>query len=267
MARRWTVNVLAMLGVLVCVLAAPKQEKGQGSDVVRTYTQQELLNRYHQPTFIIFILIVMVVVASAYAMKERVLRRAEGDWSRVRDDAGKLTLNLAFGIMAGTLGGFNITLTKSIFQVMGGQWEDGGEDALLSSFLCWTLGISLVFTFCFQILCVIDGLEKCAALVVVPVQSVAEESCATLGGLLYFQDYTQFTAPSAVAYAFGDLLAIISVVALVRIRVRRAKTASASPKGNKEHLITTESEDIDAAAAGLLDEGPKVEPWPPIRFT
>jgi len=128
-------------------------------------------------------------------------------------------LNMSFGIIAGCLGGFNITLTKSMFAVMGGQYREEGISGLMLSPLCWGLGITLLFTFVFQLVCVTDGLEKCAALVVVPVQSVTEELTATLGGLLYFQDYTQFTFTSACVFALGDLIAIVSVITMVALRI------------------------------------------------
>lgn len=69
----------------------------------------------------------------------RILRRVSGDWSLLANDSTSLTLlNLSYGLTAGTLGGFNITITKSIFQVFGGSWDDGGVVGVLWSYwLCW----------------------------------------------------------------------------------------------------------------------------------
>lgn len=215
-------NAFVMVGVLMCVFAAPKQEKDQGDDAIKTYTDVELIALYKEPTFIIFVAWVLVVGCTFWGVKSKFLRDMDHDWVRLSLDVPKMTMiNLSFGIIAGTLGGFNITLTKSMFQVMGGEFKEDGLLGLVTSPLCWVLGLSLLATFIFQMRCVTDGLEKCTAMVVVPAQSVTEEATATLGGLLYFQDYTQFELWNATVFFIGDLIAIGAVVAMVTLRVRR----------------------------------------------
>lgn len=231
-----------MIGVTMCVIAAPKEEEGQGDKAVKTYTKEELVQLYQSWTFIVFVVGAASIVAGFLYANKTILREFEYDWDKLKMDRRKMTIiNLSFGFMAGVLGGFNITLTKSMFSVLGGEAENGIL-SLLSSWALYVLGITLLFTFVFQMLNVTDGLERCNALVVLPCQSVAEEVTAAIGGILYFQDYKQFSTWSALVFLVGDSMCVVSVIVMVFLRMgheaeeedRKARELAMSGAGEDE---------------------------------
>ena len=66
-----------MLGVLVCVVTAPKTNK--------SYTNAEFLALFRAPSFVTFIVLLLVFVVALWVAKQRILDEVEGDWGRLRE--------------------------------------------------------------------------------------------------------------------------------------------------------------------------------------
>jgi len=213
-------NLFVMVGITLCIVSAPKHESGQEGDVIRKCNNAAMLELMGTTTAISYLVFVALLVGTLLGLKSYFLKEVGVHWEQL--NSFRLSLvNLSYGVVAGTLGGFNITLTKSLFALFHGQAEDDGFVGILSSWMIWLFSAILVGTFLFQLLTLSSGLEHCNALVVLPCQAVTEELCATLGGLLYFKDYTQFITWQAVVFGVGNLLTLGSVVVLVYLRVRR----------------------------------------------
>ena len=148
------------------------------------------------------------------------------------------------GSLAGCLGGLNITVTKSIFSLIEGTWVKSGFVAVLISPGTWVIGIGLLCTYVAQIRMTTDGLERCPAMIFVPVQTVTEETVATLGGLIYFREFTQFTTTTAIAFFCGISLSVMSVISLTAVRIKRSSDevgtvrayATLDSDGSVQHL-------------------------------
>merc|ERR1711871_1180658 len=120
--------------------------------------------------------------------------------------------------MAGALAGFNVTFTKSMFAIIGEIVENEGFGGILTTWITYICGFTLLATFVAQTLLVTKGLEKCNALVVMPCQAVAEAQFSAFGGILYFQDYKKFVTWSAALFILGNLMAAVAVVVNVWLR-------------------------------------------------
>ena len=59
-------------------------------------------------------------------------------------------------------------------------------------------------------------------MIIVSAESITSEVVATTGGILYFQEYTEFTGPQAVLFATGILTGIVGVVLLTSARLATA---------------------------------------------
>jgi len=212
-----------VIGVVTCVLSAPKETSG--------YTIDELIALCGQPLFIGFMSALCTAIVALLTARRFLLKRmahtrrplAADEPRPVEETGGWAPLALAFclGSLAGCLGGLNITATKSIFSLIQGTWQQSGFVAVILSPATWLIGLGLLATYITQISCTTDGLARCAATVFIPVQTVTEESIATLGGLLYFREFTQFTPRSAAFFVAGMCLSIACVARLTAVRIQR----------------------------------------------
>jgi hypothetical protein len=114
-------------------------------------------------------------------------------------------------------------LTKTVFSLIVGQWENGGFVALVSSPVLWITAIVLVGTYVLQIVVTVSGLEVTSAIIVISAHSVTEEVMATTGGILYFQDYLRFESWAWAVFIIGNVIAIASVIGLSHLRLRDAE--------------------------------------------
>eukprot|EP00658_Telonema_sp_P-2_P008283 TRINITY_DN13109_c0_g1_i3.p1 TRINITY_DN13109_c0_g1~~TRINITY_DN13109_c0_g1_i3.p1 ORF type:complete len:398 (+),score=104.85 TRINITY_DN13109_c0_g1_i3:320-1513(+) len=249
-------SVLIMAGVITCIVAAPKTEDGQDDGTVKTYTADEIETLLSETTFFIYLALVVSFVGCFMAVKEAILRQVDGDWEVLAGHGGKMTVvNLSFGCVAGALGGFNETVTKSMLAVIGGVYNDQGFVGLWINWILYVMGITLACSFIFQLFMVTSGLEKCTAMVVLATQAVIEDCFfGSLGGLLYFQDYKQFSPTQAWVYGLGNVVAIASIVCMVFLRVKRdgAERATVHPEDRK-------GRDKDPAADAVTK---KLDAWP-----
>ena len=68
---------------------------------------------------------------------------------------------------------------------------------MFSSWLLYLVSFSLLGTFLLELKCTTDGLQYSSAMIVVSTLAVVEEVVATMGALLYFQDYKYFDTTQA----------------------------------------------------------------------
>lgn len=237
------------VGVVLCVIAAPKQTS--------SLTSSELIALCAQPLFISFMLLLIGVIISLFLVSRKLVNQLASPEcyrsssfsspairSRTKSESSDspptlttppvhaaepdprahttFVLSLCMGGLAGCLGGLNITATKSILSLIVGTWQAEGFVAVLLSPAAWLIGFGLLFTYAAQIRRTTDGLEQCPAMIFVPVQTVTEENVAILGGLLYFQEYRQLSLSSAALFALGVVLAVGCVVRLTATRIRRS---------------------------------------------
>eukprot|EP00658_Telonema_sp_P-2_P032835 TRINITY_DN2421_c0_g1_i2.p1 TRINITY_DN2421_c0_g1~~TRINITY_DN2421_c0_g1_i2.p1 ORF type:complete len:226 (-),score=60.40 TRINITY_DN2421_c0_g1_i2:402-1079(-) len=165
-------------------------------------------------------------------------------------------VSLSYGCIIGALGGFNETVTKSLFATAGGIVSDDGIVGLLSSWIFYLMGFTLLFSFLFQIWTVTKGLEECTALLVLNTQAVVEDCVfGSMGGLLYFQDYHRFDQTGAIVYGFGVLTATSAILALVYIRVRRDRGELAKRQLELQPEVPPEIK-MGVVDKGLQDQDP-----------
>ena len=66
-----------MVGVLICLVNAPKVNK--------SYTNAEFLALFRAPSFITFIVLLLVFIVVLWYAKQRILDEVDGDWGRLRE--------------------------------------------------------------------------------------------------------------------------------------------------------------------------------------
>jgi len=231
-------TAMVMAGVLMCVITAPKHSED--------YDDDGMLNLFKQWSFIVFVSLTVSAIIAIYLTRRWIWKQAEWDSSKI-DKPWKLTvLNLSFGALAGAIGGLNVTLTKTTFSLIVGEYKDGGILEMLSSPVLWAVSMILVGTYILQMKCNVDGLAECSAMIVISTHCVSEEVVVTLGGILYFQDYKQFDIVSAIVFSVGNILAVIAVIALGHFRsevemAERSKKSdsTALPVDEDGHLFDT----------------------------
>jgi len=198
-----------MAGIVLCLLSAPERAAGQTS-VAELYTAEQLLDMYRSTTFIVFCTFLGVIVITCFVMKIYL--------KRLRQQSSVLFCIVA-GLLPGVIGGFIQTITKTMWAVMGGQYEHhGGLMGIVTSPACWALALSLLFAFTYQLYSIADGLNSCPASIFVPMQAGTEVLTAVLGGLFYFQDYKMFNIVQGFLFTLGMMTAISSLVSLVVLR-------------------------------------------------
>lgn len=210
------------VGVIACVVVAPKES--------HNYDEDDMLDLMQKFSFYVFVSSAGGFILGTFAMKHIFLKQAAGDLSTLSPLKQNLT-NMSFGSLAGALGGVNVTLTKVTFSMIGGQWQDDGIVGIFKSPLLWGTAMFLVMTYIAQIYVTVDGLEACSAIIVMSTHSVIEEVFATLGGVLWFEDYKHFSALTASIFICGQTMAIVAVIILsyLRLGIEQEKARLATP--------------------------------------
>jgi len=218
---------LVMASVAMVVAFAPHHSASYSADHMRWLFQQ--------PSFFAFAAIVIVVIGGAYGVKRRVYARLGRDWSKLENWRDRAVVHLSYGVLGGTFGGLNITLVKTTFTLIIDEFERGtsgggdvfgGLGAVVSSWLVWLVSMSLLGTFFLELKSTTDGLQFSSAMIVVSTLSVVEEVIATLGALLFFQDFVYFSVQQAVVFALGNTLAVVCVITMASLRLRRPHVAN-----------------------------------------
>mmetsp|Transcript_14330 Transcript_14330/g.19595 ORF Transcript_14330/g.19595 Transcript_14330/m.19595 type:complete len:471 (-) Transcript_14330:304-1716(-) len=210
---------LVMAGVVMAVVSAPK--------VNHEYSDEEMIDLMKQPGFISFCCVAFVFLVALYAAKRYILHSCKGEPRSIPHQRRYLrtVLNMSYGALAGAFGGVNVTLTKTVFSLIVGQYQDSGLAGVLTSPLLYGTGFVLVATYVLQILVTVNGLEVASAIIVISAHAVTEEVVATLGGILYFQDYKHFQPWQWGVFMSGTALAIFAVVLLSHLRLAVVEAA------------------------------------------
>mmetsp|Transcript_30714 Transcript_30714/g.46484 ORF Transcript_30714/g.46484 Transcript_30714/m.46484 type:complete len:494 (+) Transcript_30714:449-1930(+) len=205
-------TLLVMVGVVMAVIAAPK--------VNHEYSDDEMLQLMITPGFISFVVFVASFIFALHFSKIKILNNCNHDPTTIQHSYLKTLLNMSYGALAGAFGGLNVTLTKTVFSLIVGQVENEGIIGLFTSPLLYCVAFFLVLTYILQIVVTVSGLEVTSAIIVISAHAVTEEVVATLGGILYFQDYVHFTTWSTIVFVLGTLLAIAAVILLSHLRLQ-----------------------------------------------
>jgi len=198
-------TVLVCSGVLACVITAPHNTESYDNDAMK--------NLMSQWSFVTFMCVTCLFIAIAWIFKWRTMKDCDGELHKLKPST-LMMLQLAFGSLPGCFGGLNITLTKSTFSLIIGQVEDHGFVGIWISPLLYGLGFIVTVTYILQMKSTVDGLALCSAMIVISTQAVSEMITATMGGLLFFQDYKKFETWDAIVFACGILLSLMGTFVL-----------------------------------------------------
>jgi len=238
-----------MSGVLIIVITAPKHTED--------YTGDEVLELFQAPSFFVFISLTVSFIVGIFLARRGIHKEAGWDSNNITVPWKITVFNLSFGALAGSLGGLNVTLTKTCFSLIVGEFEDNGVVGILSSPVLWCVNVVLVTTYILQMKSNVDGLAQCSAMIVISTHCVSEEVVAILGGVLWFQDYKQFDTVAAICVPLGNVIAVIAVVVLGHLRsevemkekheeMERRKMELSEPSDISEHEDSPQGEGLDS---------------------
>jgi len=209
-----TATAVVAVGVFMCLAAAPKE--------THNWDQGEMWDVIVSASWISFSVCAPCSIFGLLSLQKVLLAECEtaGLVPGTSLSPWKSTaLSMTYGALPGTMGGVNITLTKTTFSLIVGQWNHhNGIGGVFSSPLLYVVSGGLVVTFLLQTKLTIDGLEACSPIIVMSTFAVCEMSVATLGGLLCFHDYNQFELWSALLFGFGMLIALGGMIFMARMR-------------------------------------------------
>mmetsp|Transcript_15112 Transcript_15112/g.22070 ORF Transcript_15112/g.22070 Transcript_15112/m.22070 type:complete len:374 (+) Transcript_15112:153-1274(+) len=204
---------LVMTGVVMGVWGAPK--------VNHQYSDEQMIELMSHSSFISFSSVASFFIIALYSAKYFILSYCDGHPQNIPQEKGYLRtiLNMSYGSLAGAFGGVNVTLTKTVFALMVGQYQEDGLRGVIYSPLCYIVTSILISTYILQVIVTVNGLEVASAIIVISAQAVTEEVVVTLGGILYFEDYMYFTVVGWGIFMAGTFLAIASVIFLSHLRL------------------------------------------------
>jgi len=238
-------------GVIMCVVSAPKATHNFDSD--------ELIQLMQQPGFISFCVGAFALICFLFFSKRAILKSCGNDPKTIPQRWKRTYLNMSYGALAGAFGGVNVTLTKTTFSLMSGEFEDDGIVGVVSSPLLWGVSITLICTYVGQMWVTVNGLGIASAIIVISSHSVTEEVVATLGGILYFEDYEQFDAHTWALFCVGNIVAIAAVIYLSHLRLsvaeaeeQRESRASVDFEFTLGSIIAKESDALVSPAASPM---------------
>jgi len=241
-------TLLIMASVALVISFAPHHSASYDADHLKWLFQQ--------PAFVVFLCIVFSAIFASWYVKRRIFQRLGSDWTKLTELRDLAFVHISYGVLGGTFGGMNITFTKAIFTLIVDAFETGYEKAgvgggireLFVSWILYVLGFSLLLTFFLEVKFTSDGLQVSSAMIVVSTLAVSEEIVATLGALLYFQDYHYFTDHGAVMFTLGTVLGLSSVIAMCVLRLRdHPPSSQADISVTQVELVSTDASQLDAS--------------------
>mmetsp|Transcript_888 Transcript_888/g.1082 ORF Transcript_888/g.1082 Transcript_888/m.1082 type:complete len:428 (-) Transcript_888:130-1413(-) len=190
------------------------------------YDTDELIELYKQPGFYGFVSLLVILLFSFYVCNRVFLGKIDENppytsallvkCFRANIDYvpkyQEQVLAFSFGAQAGLWGGLSVTMMKSAISIIVEVSDSGGIKALLTNGLTYGLLGVLVFCWIFQLYWINAGLELYPAVFVVSIEAVLNEIIAVTGGILYFEEYTQFTLQSACLFGLGLFLGVFGIV-------------------------------------------------------
>ena len=197
-------TLLTLCGVAACIIAVPKNS--------HSYTSQEMIKLFSNLSFIIYSALLSLLIILLTGMKLY--------YKRIKQPSNWQTTfrNMSYGALAGSLGGMNVTLTKTIFSLITGEWDKGGIVLVLSSYLFWCVLTILITSYVIQIWLTAIGLENCSSIIIISTHAIVEEIISILGGLFYFQDYLLFETWNWIVFILGIIASLIAVIFLVHYK-------------------------------------------------
>ena len=206
-----------MVGIVIVVGFEPHE-----SD---SYSIAHMAWLFQQSTFIGFVTVVVGLLGITWWWRRYVQRR------ETIADLSRHLVQLSHGGLAGGFGGLNITLTKAIFTLITGQYDEGsrvlgggyggGLRAIFSYWLLYVLAIAIIVTYVLELRLTADGLRQSKTMIFVPTFVVVEQIVVCLGAMLFFQDFAHFySVETALLFAFGNFLALACVVIMAWMRLQ-----------------------------------------------
>lgn len=220
-----------------------------------SYNADHLKWLFQQSAFVAFLCIVFSAIFASWYVKRRIFQRLGQDWTKLTELRDLAFVHISYGVLGGTFGGMNITFTKAIFTIIVDTFEvgyekdgvGGGIRELFLNWILYVLGFSLLLTFFLEVKFTSDGLQVSSAMIVVSTLAVSEEIIATLGALLYFQDFHYFTDHGAVMFTLGTILGLSSVIAMCVLRLRdHPPNAQADVAITQIELVSTDANQLEA---------------------
>ena len=288
-------TAIIMTSVILVVYFAPHHSA--------TYDAEHLRWLFTQPPFIAFAAIIAAFVASAWYVKRQLFLKSGMNWANLTDLRDLAIVHISYGVLAGTFGGLNITLTKCTFTLIIDEFEDGkkngdfwgGVGGVLSSWALYVVSFSLLGTFFLEQKSIADGLQVgCAeasafdrfvraaqsrvsslhlvsrpptqhtltrlpprppqvssAMIVVSTLAVTEEIVATLGAMMYFQDFHLFTMKKAIVFGIGSFIGVVTVVIMATLRLRATHRPPADAAARPVGITIEMGVDMASADAGV----------------
>uniref|UniRef100_A0A7S4BN75 Uncharacterized protein n=1 Tax=Chrysotila carterae TaxID=13221 RepID=A0A7S4BN75_CHRCT len=233
-------TLFVVAGVVMAVVAAPHQNHDQNNE--------EMLALMRAPSFIVFLCLTVSFIVVLWTLQRRFMRESGNQPRTLKKKWKRYTVFLSFGALAGALGGLNITLTKSTFSLIVGQYGDGGVLGVVSSPVLWLTAITLVSTYVLQMVFTVVGIEHCSAVIIISTHAVTEEVTSALGGLLFFQDYQYFEAWEWAVFVTGQVISVVAVWCLAHFRLRYEREGTS----RREASLTVKATSTAVLPAGEL---------------
>lgn len=212
-----------------------------------SYDDVHLKYLFKQPAFVGFLAIVTASILSASYVKRSILKRLDFDMERLTELRDLAFVHISYGVLGGTFGGMNVTFVKAELTLIydafdRGSKEDGiggGFREVFSSWILYVVGAGLLVTFFLEVKFTADGLQVASAMIVVSTLAVTEEVIATLGAIMFFQDYHYFTPLGAGMFTLGTVLGLASVIVMCVLRLRQQNQLE-----SKAHIVSSQEVEV-----------------------
>lgn len=223
---------LAASGILINIVQAPivLGEKPSRDDVMtsmviaagcvlaiafsdhdtKTYSLRDMIDLWQNWVFVIWIIFVSMLMAVGFATIHVGNRPggSDGRGSKLEESVkrGSNMYPLIYGALAGQAGGNSILFAKSIGEVLKTISQVGmtGEDLAISTFMAVGLAVCMFL----QLKMLNEGLRQFDALFVLPIYQAFWITGATTNGILYFEEYINFSALQYTMFILGCSLAV-----------------------------------------------------------
>ena len=149
---------------------------------------------------------------------------------------GRTSLGLAFGTLAGFNGSYSITFTKLVWLLFAETIRPGGENGFAQP-AAWVLGGFMSGGEAIMIVCLVFGLHRSEASVVVPTYYGTMTVFSAVQGILVFDLARELKTASAVHFVSGVIICLAAVVLLGSSR--RHGELLRAPRVNASTLLRT----------------------------
>ena len=145
-------TAFVIIGVIMCVVSAPK--------ATHDLTDDEMIVLMQKPGFISFCVCAFLLIVFLFVTKREIMKGCNGDPRTIPQRWKRTYLNMSYGALAGAFGGVNVTLTKTTFALLEGEFKEGGMLGILSSPLLWGVALTLICTYVGQMWVTVNALAS-----------------------------------------------------------------------------------------------------------